>query len=82
MVCFPDCSTVIGGARFKSTIIKAEIQQQTTPLKESSKFFRILGISQRWSTLARNIYKALCAKKDSATRTDWKLTIINITQYQ
>jgi len=35
-----------------------------------------------WSTLAGNMLNALSAKRNYAARTNWKLTINNITQYR
>jgi hypothetical protein len=63
-------------------IFEAQMKQQTIPSKASPRFVRTLSISLRWSTLARNILNALTAKRNYATRTDWKLTINSITQYR
>jgi len=65
-----------------NNIPEAQIQQQTIPPEASSRFVRTQSVSQIWSTLDRNMLNALSAKRNYATRTDWKLTINNITQYR
>ena len=66
---------------FQSHILKAQLQQHTIPPQALSRFIKMLRDSQIWSTLAGNILNALSAKQQHLIRTDWKLTINNITQY-
>jgi len=67
-------------AHLQTHIFQAQIQQHTIPPEASPRFVRTLIISWRWSTLTRNMINALSAKRNYATRTDWKLSINNITQ--
>jgi hypothetical protein len=63
-------------------IPKAQTQQQTVHPQALSGFVRKQSVSQTLSTLALNMLNAVSAKWNYATRTDWKLTINNITDYQ
>ena len=69
-------------ACFETNIPRAQIKRQTIPPEASLRFARTLSISQIWSTLAGNMLNALSAKRNYATRTNWNLTINNITQYR
>jgi len=51
-------------------------------VKASSRFVRTLTISQLCSTPAGNMLNALSGKRNNSTKTDWKLTINNITHYR
>ena len=48
----------------------------------NTRFVRTVSISQRWSTLARNMLNGLSGKRHYVMRTNWNLTINNITQYR
>jgi hypothetical protein len=52
------------------------------PPKASLRFIRILSISPIWSALAGNMLNASCAKGNYAMRTDWIVTMDNVTHYR
>jgi hypothetical protein len=68
-------------ACFQTNILEAQIQQQTIPPKASSRFVRTPSVLQIWLILLGNKLTAVSAKRNYATRTDWKLRIKNIIQY-
>jgi len=79
--CGFDSDTLTWVSSLSNNIPQAQIQRRTIPPKASSRFVRTQSVSQIWSTLAGNMLNALSAKTNYATKTDWKLTINNITQY-